>query len=92
MSSRRVVETWFSVDWIVKPANLPLAGEDGQPLFDAHGMPRTQPVTMLEFTRHTPEGPHVLRIPFTDEAKQGLIAGLTGGIIVPSNGTKLPGG
>lgn len=88
--SRRIVETWFGVDWVVKRENLSLAGADGQPLFEANGVPKTQPVTTLVFTRVEGDSTHVVKIPFSEDAKAGLIAGLTGGIVVPSNGH--PGG
>lgn len=83
---RVIEERWIGVGYDIVTEHLQVAGADGQPLFDGKGLPKTMPHTTLVFIHNEPGVQVVVRIPFTEEAKQELVKKLTGGILIPANG------
>lgn len=79
---RLVQETWVGVGYDVVHEEVPVVDEHGAIVLDDRGVPRSQQQTTLVFVLNRPDGQTVVRVPFAGEAKRGLIAKLTGGIIV----------
>ena len=83
-------ERWVGVAFSARTEQLPLADpKDGQPLHNADGSPKTAEHTILTFTHLNPFGQPelIVHVPFDQNAKQELLRQLTGGIVVPTNGS-----
>lgn len=56
-------------------------GDDGQPIF-AEGSAEPKLEVLTKLLLQNPDGTHTVIVPLSDQAKQTLIAQLTGGIVV----------
>lgn len=84
--ARVIEERWVGIGYDVVKEHLPVGDEHGRPLHDALGLPRTVEHTTLVLFVNEPGVQRVVRIPFTDDARKGLVSKLTGGIVVAANG------
>lgn len=82
--ARVIEERWMGIGWDVITEHLPVADEQGRPVHDAHGAPKTAEHVTLVFILAAPGEQRVVRIPFTLERKAELVGKLTGGIVVPA--------
>lgn len=84
---RIIEERWVGIGYDVITEHLPVADDHGRPIHDANGLPRTEEHTTLVFILQEPGVQRVVRIPFRQDAKTGLIQKLTGGIVIPNGAT-----
>lgn len=89
---RLVEERWLSVSYDVIVEQLPIGDEQGRPLVDETGQPKTLEHTTLVFIHQLPDGQRIVRVPFTPEAKTELVRKLTGGIVVANGRPPVPPG
>lgn len=54
--------------------------DNGAPLFNVDGTPKTETITELVFDSR--DGSHIVVVPLSEEARQTMIAQLTGGVVV----------
>lgn len=81
---RLIEETWSQIGFDVLTEMGPVVDpKDGQPLHDAHGLPKMQTFTTLVLILQEPTTQRIVKIPFAEDAKQTLLMKLPGGIIVP---------
>ena len=81
-----VEERWVGIGYDVVREHLPVGDEQGRPVHDARGLPKTVEHTTLVLFVNEPGVQRVVRVPFTDDARAGLVRKLTGGIVVAANG------
>lgn len=66
----------------VNDATLPVIDQnDGQPIRNGHGEPKTQPGKILTFV--DPRAGDQIRVAFSLDARDQLVQQLTGGVIMP---------
>lgn len=83
-----IEERWSGIGFDVIQEEIQVADEMGRLQHNPDGTPVKEPHTTLVFLLVGQAGPtRVVKVPFNEESRQQLIAKLTGGIIVPRNGT-----
>lgn len=81
--SRLIEERWLNAGFGVEEEQVAKATPEGAPVMNGDGSPLMEKLTVLVLVRNSPDGQHVIRIPFDQGAKQKLVQQLSGGIIVP---------
>ena len=84
---RLIEERWVGIGFDVVVEQLPVADDRGNVIHDALGVPKTQESSTLVLILQEPGVQRVVRIPFMAESKAELLRKLTGGVIVPANGS-----
>jgi hypothetical protein len=84
---RTIEERWVGVGYDVVVEQLVQTDDRGNPLYDAHGLPKKVETTTLVFLLNEPGVNRVIRIPFTGPDKETLMQKLHGGVIVAPNGS-----
>lgn len=83
-------ETLIGYQFGVRKVEVQSHGEDGQPLWNGDGQPKTEQQWILDLTETTPLTRHIVHIPLNEQGKTALVEALTGGIQVASSIPKTP--
>jgi len=72
--------------FVVSSEELPMADQNGEPLTELDGSPKTEQITRVIFK--SADGTHVVIVPLNESGRDRLVAQLTGGIVI-ANGQVL---
>lgn len=87
---RLVIEQWENIQHGVEKGQAQRANPDGTPMADPDGNPIFVDIWTLVLIRDSPEGRHILKVPFEKANKDQLIASFSDGIVIAQPGTLPP--
>lgn len=84
--ARQIEERLVGYRFGVAQIEAPDFDERGNQVFNGNGTPKTHTEFLLEFVDAQPTGVHIVRVSFTQAARDELVRMLTGGITVAHAG------